>query len=170
MVRVISAVEHVAYGRPASDALARAVEGAKTAGPLAPVTVIVPSNFAGLTARRLLGSGELGLRGIANVAFLTPFRLAELLSADQLLGTLPLTSPVLGAAIRAVLLPTRALCPRRRPSRHRGGVGGFVPVSWPTSALKRWIGSPVTERRPQRPYGCTGGSHSGFRAFTTSSM
>ena len=50
---------------------------------LAPVTVVVPSNFAGLTARRLLGAGVVGIGGIANVSFVTPFRLAELLAADR---------------------------------------------------------------------------------------
>lgn len=93
----------VAYGREASEALAAAIARAKADAPLAPVTVIVPSNFAGLTARRLLGAGVVGPGGLANVSFLTPFRLAELLAADQLLATRPLTNPVLGAAVRKAL-------------------------------------------------------------------
>ena len=96
-------VTTVAYGRPASEALAEAIARAKGGSALAPVTVIVPSNFAGLTARRLLGAGVVGAGGIANVGFLTPFRLAELLTADQLLDTRPLTNPVLGAAVRRAL-------------------------------------------------------------------
>jgi len=100
---VIVDVVTVPYGRPATAALARAVAQAKAGSPLAPVTVIVPSNLAGLTARRLLGSGELGMAGVANVSFVTAFRLAELLTADQLLDTRPLTNPVLGAAVRATL-------------------------------------------------------------------
>ncbi len=91
------------YGRPASLELASAVVQAKAGDPLAPVTVLVPSNFAGLVARRMLGSGELGLNGIANVAFVTPFRLAELLSAGRLGDRRPLTNPVLGAAVRVSL-------------------------------------------------------------------
>jgi ATP-dependent helicase/nuclease subunit B len=102
---VIESVEAVAYGRPATEALAGAVRRAKAAAgsALAPVTVVVPSNLAGLSARRLLGSAALGGSGIANVAFLTPFRLAELLAADLLLDRRPLTNPVLGAAVRRAL-------------------------------------------------------------------
>ena len=90
----------VGYGREAADALAAAVARAKHRSPLAPVTVLVPSNLAGLTARRVLGAGA---SGIANVSFLTPLRLAGLLGADQVLGTRPLTNPVLGAAVRRAL-------------------------------------------------------------------
>ena len=103
---VIESVEATAYGRAASEALAAAVARAKDLGPLAPVTVIVPSNFVGLSARRLLGSGVLDVgskSGIANVSFVTPFRLAELVAADLLLDTAPITNPVLGAAVRQVL-------------------------------------------------------------------
>lgn len=100
---MIRDVVTVGYGRPASEALARAVAEAKGGAALAPVTVVVPSNFTGLSARRLLGSSEVGVAGIANVSFLTPFRLAELLAADQLLSTRPLTRPVLGAAVRRAL-------------------------------------------------------------------
>ena len=73
--------------------------------------MIVPSNFAGLVARRLLGSGHLGAtaaggRGIVNVNFVTPLRLAELLAPEPA-GDQPerrrLTNPVLGAAVRLAL-------------------------------------------------------------------
>ena len=100
---VIERVEIVGYGRDAGVALAAAIARGKEAGPLAPVTVLVPSNFAGLTARRILGAGLAGPGGVANVSFVTPFRLAGLLAADQVLGTRPLTSPVLGAAVRRAL-------------------------------------------------------------------
>ena len=103
---VIESVEATSYGRSASEALAAAVARAKDLGPLAPVTVIVPSNFVGLSARRLLGSGALAegsQSGIANVSFVTPFRMAELVAADLLLDTAPITNPVLGAAVRQVL-------------------------------------------------------------------
>ena len=96
-------VDVVAHGRPATEALARQVARAKADRPLAPVTVIVPSNVAGLTARRLLAAGVGGRHGVANVHFLTPFRLAELLAADLLLDHRPLTNPVLGAAVRRAL-------------------------------------------------------------------
>lgn len=91
------------YGRPATEALARAVVDAKPGDPLQPVTVVVPSNFAGLVARRMLGSGDVGPAGIANVSFVTPFRLAELLSSGRLGDQRPLTNPVLGAAVRVAL-------------------------------------------------------------------
>jgi len=91
------------YGRPASASLAQAIVDAKGGAALAPVSVIVPSNFAGLAARRMLGSGVLGVSGVANVNFMTPFRLAELLAVGQLPGRKPLTNPVLGAAVRRAL-------------------------------------------------------------------
>jgi len=90
------------YGRPASAALAQAVMNAKNGAALAPVTVIVPSNFAGLAARRMLGGGSLGVSGVANVNFMTPFRLAQLVAVGQL-RTKPLTNPVLGAGVRRAL-------------------------------------------------------------------
>jgi ATP-dependent helicase/nuclease subunit B len=103
---VIDSIEATEYGRRASEALSEAIAQAKASGPLAPVTVIVPSNFVGLSARRLVGSGELragSRQGIANVSFVTPFRLAELVAADLLLDRQPITNPVLGAAVRQVL-------------------------------------------------------------------
>jgi len=97
------------YGREATEALAEELAAAKAADSLASVTVVVPSNTVGLSARRLLGgrpSTPDGSRGgIANVGFVTPFRLAELLgrrrSAEA--GLAPLTNPVLAAAIREEL-------------------------------------------------------------------
>lgn len=106
MVRV-GRVIVVPYGRAATDALAAAVDRARSASALAPVTVVVASNLVGLSGRRLLGAGQSaqpeGGRGIANVAFLTPFRFAELVATDRLLDRRPLTDTVLAAAVRAVL-------------------------------------------------------------------
>ncbi len=95
-------VRTVAYGRPATEALADAIASAKGGHPLDPVTVLVASNLAGLSVRRLIGGGALGGRGLANVSFLTPLRLAELLAAEHLPG-LPVTNAVLAAAARRVL-------------------------------------------------------------------
>jgi ATP-dependent helicase/nuclease subunit B len=100
---VIRHVETTGYGRPATEALLRAIAGAKEAGPLAPVTVVVGSNLAGLSLRRLLGSGALGGSGVANVAFITPFQVAELLAPEGMHGKRPLTNPVLGAVVRRAL-------------------------------------------------------------------
>jgi RecB family exonuclease len=100
---VRSEVDVVGFGRPATSALARrltAVKAAPGGHPLDPVTVIVPSNTTGLSARRLLTMDRANL---ANVQFVTPFRLAELLGASRLGGRRPLTNPVLGAAVRAAL-------------------------------------------------------------------
>jgi ATP-dependent helicase/nuclease subunit B len=100
---VISDVRVVGSGRPTLAALASTVSDAKRGVPLAPITVVVPSNFVGLSARRLLAGGDLGGRGVANVQFVTPFRLAELLVGDHSTGGRPLTNPVLGAAVRRSL-------------------------------------------------------------------
>ncbi|HEY6415409.1 MAG TPA: hypothetical protein VIX41_04200, partial [Acidimicrobiales bacterium] len=99
-----------AYGRPALQALRRAITGAKQGDPLAPVTVIVPANHVGVTARRALASGSLGPvsdggAGVAAVTFLTVYRLAELLGAPRLAAQRrrPVSTPVLAAALRRVL-------------------------------------------------------------------
>lgn len=99
-----------AYGREAALALRAAVAEAKGGDPLAPVTVVVPSNHVGVATRRLLSSGALGPVasagvGIAAVTLLTPYRLAELLGASRLAaeGKRPLSTPVLAAGMRASL-------------------------------------------------------------------
>jgi RecB family exonuclease len=113
---VVGGVEVVGFGRPATAALARriaAAKGAAGAHPLDPVTVIVPSNTAGLSARRLLATGDpvggLAPVNLANVDFVTPFRLAELLGSPHMGDRRPLTNPVLAAAVRAVLASTPGL-------------------------------------------------------------
>lgn len=103
-------VEWAPYGRRAAHALRAAVLEAKGTDPLAPVTVVVPSNQVGVAARRLLGSGELGpsaggSAGIAAVSFLTVYRLAELLGAARLAaqGRRPVSVPVIACALRGAL-------------------------------------------------------------------
>lgn len=100
----------VPYGPEASRALHAAVVAAKAGDPLAPVTVVVPTNYVGVASRRLLGSGALGRvsaggEGVAGVTFLTVYRLAELLGAPRLAAAhrRPVSTPVLAAAVRAVL-------------------------------------------------------------------
>jgi hypothetical protein len=94
-------VQEVSYGRAATAVLRDAIRAAQEGDPLAPVTVIVPSNGAGLSARRTLAEGG----GIANVGFVTPFALAEQLgrAAAAAAGLVPITEPVLVAAIRVEL-------------------------------------------------------------------
>jgi hypothetical protein len=94
------------YGPPAGDALRAAVTAHKGGDPLRPVTVVVPANSVGVAARRLLATTVDGdRRGIVGVTFLTVYRLAELLGAPALAasGRRPVSTPVLGAATRAVL-------------------------------------------------------------------
>jgi len=91
------------YGPAATQRLAEQVEAHKGGDPLAPVTVVVPTNVAGLGARRALGA--MG-RGIAAVDFLKLFDLAERLVGRQMameFGRKPLSSPVLSATVRSVL-------------------------------------------------------------------
>src|SRR3972149_6797504 len=85
--------------------------GGRGGDPLAPVTVAVPSNYAGLSLRFQLGAGDLSLaavsgrEGLVNVRFLVLARVAELLGAPLLAarGLRPLTGPVRAEAVRAVL-------------------------------------------------------------------
>ena len=100
----------VRYGRPAAEALRAAISSAKGGEPLAPVSVVVPSNYVGVATRRLLASGALGPvcargTGLAAVSFLTVYRLAELLGSRRLAATgrRPVSTPVLAAAMRTAL-------------------------------------------------------------------
>ncbi|HEY4377826.1 MAG TPA: hypothetical protein VGM93_11745, partial [Acidimicrobiales bacterium] len=100
----------VRYGREAAEALAASIRAAKGAEPLAPVTVVVPSNQVGVSLRRQLAGGDLGPvcgggPGLVAVTFLTPYRLAELLGAAPLAGAgrRPVSTPVLTAAVRRSL-------------------------------------------------------------------
>jgi ATP-dependent helicase/nuclease subunit B len=98
------------YGRPAAVALHRRVAAAKADDPLQPVTVVVPTNYVGVSARRMLAGGELGGLtaagvGVAGLNLLTVYRLAELLGAPRLAAAWrrPVSTPVIAAAVRSVL-------------------------------------------------------------------
>src|SRR5829696_1807061 len=69
------AVHAVPYGAPALERLDVLVREAQASDRLAPVTVVVPTNYVGVATRRALASRG----GIAAVTFLTVYRLAELL-------------------------------------------------------------------------------------------
>ena len=105
-------ISQVPSGRTYTIAVRDAIAEAKTGDPLRAVRVVVPSNIAGLSLRRMLGSALLtdsgsspAMQGIANVSFSTPFQFASLLAAPTLAasGQRPLTTPVLAAAVRHVL-------------------------------------------------------------------
>lgn len=102
-------VRVVAFGREATLGLAEAVAAAQRADPLAPVTVVTPSNFASLSVRRLLASTDHTMPGTAtglvNVGFATLFQVAVQIGTAEVVrtGRRPLSSAVLGAAIRSVL-------------------------------------------------------------------
>jgi ATP-dependent helicase/nuclease subunit B len=94
-------VHPVRYGAPALECLAALVAEAQAADVLAPVTVVVPTNYVGVATRRALGRRG----GVANVSFLTVYRLAELLGAPALAATgrRPVSTPIVAGAIRQVL-------------------------------------------------------------------
>jgi len=98
------------YGRPTATRLRERLSAAKADDPLYPVTVLVPTNYVGVSTRRLLASEELGAvtahgGGIAGLTLLTVYRLAELLGAPALAaaGRRPVSTPLLGAVVREVL-------------------------------------------------------------------
>ena len=79
-----------------------AVAAAQADDPLAPVTVAVPSPYAGLSLRRDLGRRS----GLVNVRFMALARVAELLGAPVLAGDhrRPLTPAVRNEAVHAALV------------------------------------------------------------------
>ncbi|MBW3557670.1 MAG: PD-(D/E)XK nuclease family protein [Actinobacteria bacterium] len=91
-----------AYGKAAVTLLARQVVEIKGGDPLAPVTVVVASNYVAVAARRALAARP---GGVVNVSFLTLHRLAERLGAPTLAaaGRRPVSAPVIAAAVRTVL-------------------------------------------------------------------
>ena len=74
----MSTLRLVPFGPPATSALQQAIAAAKGSDPLQPVTVAVPSNYAGLSLRRRLGASQ---GGLVNVGFIVFSRVAELLGS-----------------------------------------------------------------------------------------
>jgi RecB family exonuclease len=94
-------VLHPCTPAAALDALAGAIDATKDGDRLAPVTVVVPTNAAGVMARRALGRG----RGILGVDMVTLNRLAELLAGPRLAHAKrqPVSVPLLDLTVRKVL-------------------------------------------------------------------
>ena len=91
----------VGFGSATVAALQAAIDGAKALDPLAPVTVVPPTNFAGLWLRRRLSREG----GLANVRFMSLARLAEFLGATGVESprSRPRTPAVAAEAVRQVL-------------------------------------------------------------------
>lgn len=85
----------------ALPALVDTVQAIKGGNPLAPVTVLVPTNATGVMARRYLGRHG----GVAAVDMVTLYRLAEVLAGPSLVeaGRRPVSTPIVDLAVRAVL-------------------------------------------------------------------
>lgn len=100
-------VTFTSHGAASFDALADAVRAAKGGDVLAPVTVVVPTNTAGVMARRALGRRG----GVAAVDVLTLYRVAELLGARFLVdeGRRPVSTPIVDVAVKEVLRRTPGL-------------------------------------------------------------
>src|SRR6478672_514333 len=90
------------HGPPAREALYEQIGALRGDDPLTPVTVAVPSTYAGLSLRRDLGRRP---GGLVNVRFLSLNRVAELLGAPFLAapGRVPLTATHRAGAIRVAL-------------------------------------------------------------------
>ncbi|MCU1345340.1 MAG: hypothetical protein JWL70_1606 [Acidimicrobiia bacterium] len=95
-------VRPVPYGAPATNELAAVIQAAQAADPLAPITVLVSSNLAGLAARRALSDRH---GGLLNVRFLVPARFAELVLAavQPEAAVAPMGKAVRHEAVRSVL-------------------------------------------------------------------
>ncbi len=89
------------HGPEARSVLAGLLAEIKTGDPLAPVTVAVPSNYAGLSLRRLLAAEG----GLLNARFMVLARVAELLGAPRIASSTrgPLTTPLRFEALRAAI-------------------------------------------------------------------
>ncbi|HUF99263.1 MAG TPA: PD-(D/E)XK nuclease family protein [Ilumatobacter sp.] len=85
----------------ALESLGESVRQIKGESPLTPITVVVPTNATGVTARRYLGAHG----GVAAVDMLTLYRVAEVLGGPVLAAAKrqPVSTPVIDLAVQAVL-------------------------------------------------------------------
>ena len=92
-------VHRLIVGRQSAERLRDVVDGLKRDDPLAPVTVVGPSNYANLSLRH-----DFARAGFVNVRFMVFSRLAEFLGAPRMAGEgrAPLTRVIENAAVRSV--------------------------------------------------------------------
>jgi len=99
-------VRSTAYGRDALGALRDVIADLKSDDAMSPVTVVVPTNVAGIVARRHLAHGLTPEdNGVAGLFFTTLPRLAERIAAPSLAsqGRRPATRMVTAAMVRGQL-------------------------------------------------------------------
>jgi ATP-dependent helicase/nuclease subunit B len=93
-------VEPTTYGAAALGRLRDVVARLKGDDPMTPVTLLLPNNLAGITARRFLASEPLGIAGLY---LATLPRLAEQLAAGLLAPRRPAARPIVAATWRTAL-------------------------------------------------------------------
>ena len=103
-----TAVRLAPYGPTSRAALTEVIAEAKHNNPLAPVTVVVPSDYAGLALRRAVAASPLpssSQPGLVNVRFMVLGRVLELVGAPRLAarGRSPLTVPYRAEAVRTAV-------------------------------------------------------------------
>ncbi|GAA3594558.1 PD-(D/E)XK nuclease family protein [Kribbella ginsengisoli] len=91
-------IETTAYGAAALAKLGEVVTALKADDPMKPVTLLLPNNLAGVTARRFLARTTIGALYLATLP-----RLAEQLSAGALAPRRPATRPIVAATWRTAL-------------------------------------------------------------------
>ena len=104
------------YGRAARERLQALVAEAKAGNPLAPVTVVPPNTYAGISLRRVLASDG----GLLNVGFMSLARLAEQLGAPSMASQRrrPLSEAIEMTVIRAVAMQELGKEPLGSMARH----------------------------------------------------
>ena len=104
------------FGRVARERLQTLVGQAKSENPLAPVTVVPPSTYAGIGLRRVLAGED----GLLNVGFMSLARLAEQLGAPTMASQRrrPLSAATEMAVIRAVAMQEVGKEPLGTMARH----------------------------------------------------
>lgn len=134
---------------PVVTALRTAVHGAKGPDPLAPVTVVAPSAYAALFARRALGAGHgpEGRRGVANVSCTTVDKLVRQLGTPVLAARGLRLAP---AHVDLEAIRTGALASRRWLAELVGHPRGLAAVRDAVGELRRCPAPTLATLRARR--------------------